>query len=859
MSRVRIVIRGTAVGVLLLLAFSAAPSAAGAAEFGIVPGSVEVRTVDGEGNPDTRAGVHPNGLQVSFGLVSEGTGTSARDFVFEFDPGLGGNPNAGPTCPRPVFEDEGCPANTQVGAFRLQLGSGEPFDEPIYNIAPAPKQLAAFGFKPFWKTLLEMDLRPSDYGLRLRTAEIPQLPLASGRVELWGIPADHLAEPPPERIPFLTTPTRCGPLGVTFRTRSWEVGAPWLSETAETAPFTGCDNLPFAPQLGFDLGTRTADSPTGARIDLGMPKHDGADESVSSNIRDVRVDLPPGVTISPGGAEGLESCRDAQFGLGAETPIACPPLSRVGSVEISTPQFGETLNGSIYLGEERPGERFRLFVGASARGIELKAFGKLVTDPKTGQLAAVLNGLPQVSLNRISLNFDGGSHALLATPLSCGPATARGHFVPYSGTAPVDASAAVDIVSGQGGPSCPSSLRFSPGVVAGSTKTQAGRNTDFLLTLTRQDGEQLPKRFSVTLPTGVNAVLGAIDPCQKTAAATGSCADGSRIGSAVGEIGSGPSPALVRGNVYLTETYRGAPFGLSVVFKAAIGPFDLGALNIRGTLRLDGRTGQVTIATDPLPLVFEGIPLRFKAIGMELNRPGLLSNPTSCEPKKIASTVDAVDGRTASITTPFSVRGCNKLGFRPEFRSTLTDQAELHDGGHPGVRFAARMPQRGANLSRFRVKFPRLLTFHGAGVRAICARGDAIEGLCQKASRVGTSIVRTPLLKQPLRGHVYLVQPKGGGLPDLWSSVEAKGVKINVAGKTLRQDGRLVTEIVGLPDMPLSEFAMRLSGGKAGPFSLNGSLCAAGRPRPLVGPVEAEGQNGAYRLGHVRMTAKIRC
>lgn len=854
----RFAIWGAFAGVLASLTFAVASPVAGAAEFSIVPGSVQVRAVDNEGNPDTRAGAHPDRLQTSFRLNTEGTGTSARDYVFEFDPGLGGSPSSIPTCPRPVFEDESCLKNTQVGVFTAKFGEEkEPLEEPIYNIAPAPKQIAAFGFKPFWKTLLDVGLRPTDYGLTFQIAGLPQVPLGDGQVELWGIPADHLAEPPLERTPLLTNPTKCGSLKVTFRTRSWNVGAPWLTETAETLPFTGCSSLPFAPQLGLELSSRTADSPTGAEVNLSVPAHDGPDELVSSSIKGVRVDLPPGVTISPGGAEGLEVCRDAQFGFGTATPIECPPLSRVGSVEISTPQLGEPLTGSIYLGEERPGERFRLFVGAAARGFELKSSGTLASDPKTGQLAAVLSDLPQMPLDRMSLKFDGGARALLATPLSCGPATARGRFVPYSGSAPVESSAVVDILGR--GPSCSGALPFSPGVVAGSTEAKAGRNTNFSLTLTRQDDEQLPKRFSATLPTGINAALGTVDLCRGAAAASGSCSDRSRIGSAVGEIGSGPSPALVRGDVYLTDSYRGAPFGLAIVFKAAIGPFDLGLLHLRGTLRLDSRTGQVTIQTDPLPSIFEGIPLRFRTIGMDLNRPGLLSNPTSCEPKEIVSTVDAVDGRVVSIATPFAVRGCNKLRFRPQFGSTLTDRAELHDGGHPGLRFAVRIPKGGANLSRFRMEFPHLLAFHGGGVQAICARGDAIEGLCPKGSRVGTGMARTPLLKRPLRGPIYLVQPKGNGLPDLWSSLEAMGVKVNVAGETLRRDGRLATEMVDLPDMPLTNFTMRLNGGKAGLFSLNGNLCAAGRPRAVVGPASAEAQNGAVRLARVRLNTKAHC
>lgn len=853
------VARGGVLAALFLWALVPAP-VAGAAEFGIVPGSVEVRTLDAEGNPDTRAGAHPDRLQVEFQLESEGTGTSARDYLVEFEPGLGGSPSAVPACPRPVFEgEEACPADTQVGLFRLQLGEEEPIDEPMYNVAPAPGQLAVFGVKSRWSAMFELDVRPGDYGLRLRSTQLPQFGLGGGRVELWGIPADHLAEPPDGRAALLTNPTRCGPLQVTLRTRSWEVGAPWLSESGESLPFTGCEGLPFSPKLDFGLTSRTVDSPAGARIDFTVPEHTGPDELVSSHLKDVSVDLPPGVTVSPGGVEGLLTCKDEQFGFGTERPVACPFLSRIGSVEISSPQVSEPLDGSVYLGQERPGERFRLFVGAAAGGIELKTVGRLASDPETGRLTAVLANLPQASLSRISLSLDGGPQALLATPITCGSVTAQGRFVPYSGGPEARSDSAIEIVDERGG-HCPGGPPFSPGVVTGSTSSKAGHTTGFLMNVTRRHGEQLPSRFSVTLPPGLNARLGSVDLCPNALAGAGNCPGKSRIGSAVAEIGSGSSPALVRGDVYLTESYRRAPFGFVIVFQASVGPFDLGTLRIRGSLRVHRRSGQVAMETDLLPSVFEGIPLRFRTIGMDLDRPNFLRNPTSCKPISIGSTVHSVDGRAASSSTPFTMRGCNALGFRPRFRLKLRGRAAQRKGGHPGVRFDVRVRRGGANLSGFRVKFPRILAFRSAGITAICSRGDAIEGVCSRRARVGTGVARTPLLKKPLRGPIYLVQPKGNGLPDLWSSVAADGVEINLAGETLRRRGRLVTRVVNLPDIPLSKFSMLLRGGKkAGLFSLRRGLCTAGRRRSLFGPVQAKAQNGAYRLARIPVGTSVRC
>jgi hypothetical protein len=838
--------RATLLTALALLAAALSPSLGGAS-FGIKPGSVEMQFLDGGGNPYTQAGGHPDRLVMGFQIETSGTGTGARDLLFEFAPGLSGSPTATKTCSRAVYEFEECPANTQVGWFSAEFLGGETFHKPVFNITPAPGQLAALAFKPFWETELEMKLRPDDYGLDISTEDLPQLPFEEGHVELWGVPADHNGAPPSERAPFLTTPTECGPLQVTLWTRSWEVGAPWLSEGAESEPFTECEGLPFEPSLGLQLTDTNPDSPTGARIDVNLAEHNGPEELASADLRDVHIDLPPGLTVAPGGVEGREACSDAQFGFGAETPVSCPFHSRVGSVEVSTPQLSENVNGSIFLGQERPGERFRLFVYATARGIHYKAVGSLFTDPQTGQLSTVLAGLPQFSVSRISLDFEGGTHALLATPLTCGPATAHASFVPSSGGEAAESSATVEI----GSPSCAGSPPFSPGLTAGSTELAAGQTTHFLLTLSRQDGEQL----STTLPPGLSANLTSVDLCSSAAASGGACPASSKIGSALAEVGSGPSPARVPGAVYLTEPYKNAPFGLAIVFTAGIGPFNVGTLVVRATLRIDPQTGQITIE-HPVPSVFEGIPLRFRTIGIDLDRPGFIVNPTSCEPEQMTSTIFAVDGRAAPVSIPFNVGGCDALGFRPKFSMALSQKGK-HDPD-PKLSFAVTMTKGQTNLKRFKVKFPHVLKFHNAGIDEICARGDALEGRCGSASRVGTAVAVSALLREPLRGPVYLVQPKGGGFPDLWSVVEGAGVKLGLKSESSGKASNLVTEVLEIPDLPLSSFTMRINGrGQKGAlFSIGGDSCAASA-RDLATPVQFEGQDGAYRTTNARL--KTRC
>lgn len=837
--------RGVAAVAVFLLAAVLLPSS-GVAAFDIKPGSVEVQALDGGGKPDTRAGAHPDRVVVGFEFETAGVAASARDLLFEFSPGLTGSPIATATCSRNTFELEDCPDDTQVGRFIGKFVGGESFNEKVYNLDPAADQLAVLAFHPFWLTELELNVRPADYGLSISTKDMPQFPFEEGLVELWGVPSDHNGSS--ERAAFLTTPTECGPLKVVLHTRSWQVGAPWLSETGESLPFTGCESLPFEPSLGFRLGDPEPDSPTDVEIDLNLEEHGDPNGTVGANMRDVHIDLPPGLTISPAGAEGRTTCADGQFGLGTESEVTCPFPSRIGSVEVSTPALSEALRGSMFLGEERPGERYRLFIHASARGIDFKALAKLIADPRTGQLSAELNGLPQFAVEQIAMNFEGGPHSLLATPLSCGPMTAHGRFGPSGGGAPVETTTSVTI-----GATCSGRPSFAPMTVAGSTDLRAGQSTGFALTLNRQEGEQLPGEYSVTLPPGLTANLTAVDICPSAAAAAGACQAASKIGTAVAEVGSGPNPARLSGSIYLTAGYRDAPFGLSAVFRAAIGPFDLGMLNVQVTLALDPHTGQVVLG-HLLPSVFEGVPVRFRTLGLDFPRGSFLVNPTSCEPGQLTATTTAVDGREMNQAVPFSVGGCDRLAFRPKLSAVFTRRAR--NTGRPRLSLRVRMPRGNTNLKRFSARFPRVLRFRNAAVRAICARADALEDRCRARSRVGTGTVHTPLLATPLHGPVYLVQPEGNSrLPDLWTSVQGGGVKLQLQGRTVRRRGGFRTEFVDIPDLPLSSFTMRVGGGGGtrSLFSLDRGACA--RPAQLKTPVRLEGQNGRRRSTSVRLAA----
>ncbi len=834
-----------------------------AAEFGIVPGSLSIQPENSLGEPDYRAGGHPDRLHVSFELTTEGTGTAPRDMVIELSPGISGDFSAVGACSRAAFDEPllgaitGCP-DAAVGIGKVSIPGLESKKATIFNIEPAPGEIGLFGFNFLAKFPLNLRLRPDDFGLSVELRELQRnIALAGVELELWGVPADHQSETSIPRRPFLTSPAACGkPLTMTIRTRSWEPDAEWISASAESAGvIEGCHDLPFKPQTELELDSHAVDSPTGARIEVAIPPSDDPDGLSSSQVKAVHLELPDGVSISPGAADGLSTCSADQFGLGGSAKAECPPGSSVGTVEMDVTGSRERLRGDVYIGQEAERNRFRMFMAPRAPGVEAKVVGSLQPDPASGRLVASIDDLPQASFKKIDLRLRGGHRALLVTPLSCGPATLNASFVPYSESGVVDATDAVSIGSGPTGRACADGPPFNPSFTSGVSPARAGHSASFSTTLRRSSGEQLPERLVVDFPAGLIAELGSVARCEGSVPSSGSCPPGSRIGSVVAEIGSGASPATLHGDVFLTGPYRRAPFGLALSFGGALGPFNLGSLTVRATLKVDPETGQVSVATDSLPSRIEGVSIRFQTIGLDIDRPGFLRNPTSCKPGVVSASIRSVAGTEVHPENDFLLRGCSALRFRPRMSMSLPDRRGLRLHGNPGLRIAVRAPRGSANLHSADIAMPKLLGFNPSGLREICARQAALEDDCPMSSKVGIATAQTSLLKNPLSGSIYVVQPEGLGPPSIWTSMSASGIRLRVQARVRVVDGHTHTKLVGLPDAPVSKLTMRFASGEKGLLSLTRDPCRGDDPLPRVA-AELEGWSRAYKIERVPLQAK---
>ena len=90
------------------------------------------------------------------------------------------------------------------------------------------------------------------------------------------------------------------------------------------------------------------------------------------------------------------------------------------------------LEGSIYIGEPRPGDQYRLLLTASGFGIHVKLIGSAVPDETTGRLTIHFPELPQAPFSDFQLHLFAPDRGLMATPTACTIYTTDANFIPWN-------------------------------------------------------------------------------------------------------------------------------------------------------------------------------------------------------------------------------------------------------------------------------------------------------------------------------------------------------------------------------------------------------------------------------------------
>ena len=636
---------------------------------------------DISGAPDTQAGGHPYAFTTSMDFPEREVGgiplrdvQSPKDMEIELPLGLIGDPQAASRCAIVDFFAKRCQPSSRVGTFFINFAEGYFSEEhssgyPIYNIVPEhgyPAEFGLFAEQINRPALLYASVGPPpEYGLHVSAPDIPPAAgVTSVIVTFFGDP-QGMDGGVNSSVPFLTNPSDCSgaPLVTRIEAETWEEQGTKVHDAAEAPPVAGCDLLRFEPSISLAPETTLADEPSGYTFDLQVPqsKSTSLESPATPDVKNVTVTLPRGVSIDPSAADGLGACPATGpegFNLegpeavalntaGAETSVSghCPLDSQIATVEATTPLLAEPLHGHVYVaqpqcgGENQEactqadaqnGRLFSLDMQLEGSGVVIKLHGIASANPSTGQLTVTFRENPQDPISDIKLNVTGGPRAPLANPQTCGEATTTSDITPWSSPETPDGtpSSAFEVTGCEGNP-------FAPSFTAGTTSTNAGAYTTFTATFDRPDRQQDLDAIQVTTPPGLLGMLSHVTLCGEPQAAQGACPSSSAIGTATASAGAGSHPYWVNGPVYLTGPYRGAPFGLSIVVAAKAGPFNLGTVVVRSAITIDPNTSALTITSDPLPQILDGVTLRSPDAERDRRRaPGSCSTQPTAGPNR---------------------------------------------------------------------------------------------------------------------------------------------------------------------------------------------------------------------------------
>jgi hypothetical protein len=853
-----------------------------------------------------QAGGHPD-LVTEFKL-GEIEKQAAKTVTFEAPEGIFGNPNAVARCTSADFAVSECPVNSQIGVITVwAYHNGNTEDllgtAPLYDMVPLATEAARFQFVvPVVDIPIAVPVSVrtgSDWGLRFSVTEISQqTPLRKVKMTFWGVPLaaankperfqkgspgnppgcaekEHASEcitkpgePSQTPQPLIDNPTFCN--GVALPTeltvQSYQhPNEPPARAVSEYPAIDGCEAQNFNPVLSASLTTSETDSASGLNLGFKVPQKLELAPS-PSELRTATVLLPEGLNINPDAADGQSACRDSEANFGSDGPANCLDNSKIGTVRIGTPALDEPLRGSLYIGEPKPGDQYRLIMALSGDGINGKLVGRVIPDPVTGRLTAAFEDLPQVPFEEFDVHLFASDRGLMATPTRCTLFSARAHFIPWNDILSAqDSEQSFGLNEGPGGQLCPGEIRpFSPRLVAGSDNPLAGEFSAFHLKLDRDDGDQFLGDLNFRMPPGFTGDLRGISYCPESSIAAAaqmsgkaekaspSCPGSSEIGTSNVAAGPGSHPFHAVGKMYLAGPLKGAPLSLVAITPAIAGPYDYGNVVVRVALQVDPLTAQVSAESETMPQIIGGVPIRMRSIQVNIDRPNFTINPTNCSVFSVDSQGIGDQGTVTDFSSYFHAVNCARLGFEPKMGIRLLGgKKQTRRGANPALRFDLWTRAGDANLKSLAVTLPKAFAIDQRHLGNICSRAELASRHCAGRQAIGNVRVDTPLLDQPLTGLAYAVSGFGK-LPHVVFILNGQVTIMPEAESSSVGGGFLKTVVPVIPDAPVGHFRFDLFGGKHGYLVNTRSTCGS---EPVV-RVRYVAQNRRRHSQRVRIATK---
>jgi hypothetical protein len=276
------------------------------------------------------------------------------------------------------------------------------------------------------------------------------------------------------------------------------------------------------------------------------------------------------------------------------------------------------------------------------------------------------------------------------------------------------------------------------------------------------------------------------------------------------------------------------------ITPALAGPYDYGVVVVRVAIHVDSLDAHVFAASDTVPAIIGGVPIRLRSIQVNLDKPNFMINPTNCAPMSVVSQGIGDQGFVTSFSSYFQAINCANLPFKPKFSVQQL-----------GARKSARRSANPANISSLAVTLPPAYSIDQRHLDNICSEKELDSTQCAGKQAIGFATTTTPLLDQPLSGRVYAVTG-GGGLPRLAFLLDG-AVNLRPRAETKGVKDGLKTVVPVIPDAPVGHFVFNLAGGKQGYLANTRNICAA----PVMVKIDYTAHNGRKYSKTVRVRASV--
>lgn len=597
--------------------------------------------------------------------------------------------------------------------------------------------------------------------------------------------------------------------------------------------FTQAGGHPYAISTSIDFNTVATAKPLQANIWPAEP------------VKDLFVDLPPGLVGNPTGVAQCALAELAHSTGGTSSQPLCPPTSQVGTTfvhfngwpgnsvlgpvpvyDVTPPsnvpaRFGFNVAGSIVVldAQVRSGGDYGLTIAAKNIPEGLAIAGTTVTfwgvpsDP-SHDIERACPGFDAPAAGGPTCQSGAPPAAFLRNPTSCTDpnvglvTTLRmdswyhpGTFVGASFTShnPIGYPFPRSAWGGDQGPTGCAKVPFDPtlaGTPAAPAKTASPSGFSFDVTLPQSDdptsiGEADLKQAVVTLPDGLHVSpsaahgLGACTSQQIALRSDSepSCPSSSRVGSVTIDTPLLRDP--LSGAVYLATPHDNPFDSLLAIYIVAHGPGVV--LKLAGHVDPDPLTGQITTTFDDNPqLPFSNLHLEFNG-----GSGAPLATPRRCGTYSTEAELTSWSGKVVQTRSDFTLSHdgngapCPAPHFSPSFTAGTANPTA---GRSTAFHLTFSRGDDDENLKAVTVNMPNGLTGKIANVD-LCSDDAAKAGSCPEGSRVGRVTVGAGAGPNPFyieTGRAYLTGPYNGAPYGLAIVVPAVAGPFDLGNVTVR-------------------------------------------------------------------------